>query len=94
MRWNLRFGLGADGSLSAADSARTFSAEPNQPCRVVLMYPAGRIDDNQLLYAVAAYNFANFMVKEFYFALGEAGPLRTLASAALSISTKRFSTTG
>lgn len=79
MRWNLRFGLGADGSLSAADSARTFSAEPNQPCRVVLMYPAGRIDDNQLLYAVAAYNFANFMVKEFDFALGEAGPLRTLS---------------
>jgi tetratricopeptide (TPR) repeat protein len=79
MTWNLRFGLGADGSLSAADSARTFSAEPNQPCRIVLMYPAGRVDDNQLLYAVAAYNFANFMVKEFDFAFAEAAPLRTLS---------------
>ena len=31
MTWNLRFGLGEDGSLSAADSARTFTAEPNTP---------------------------------------------------------------
>jgi tetratricopeptide (TPR) repeat protein len=79
MTWNLRFGLGADGSLSAIDSARTFTAETNQPCRIVLMYPVGRIDDNQLLYAVAAYNFANFMVKEFDIAQGEAGPLHTLS---------------
>ena len=79
MTWNLRFGLGADGSLSASDSARTFTADPNRPCRIVLMYPAGRVDDNQLLYAVAAYNFANFLVKEFDFAFAEAAPLRTLS---------------
>jgi tetratricopeptide (TPR) repeat protein len=78
MSWNLRFGLAADGTLSAADSARTFTTEANQPCRILLMYPPGRIDDNQLLYAVAAYNFANFIVKEFDLSLGEAGPLRTL----------------
>jgi tetratricopeptide (TPR) repeat protein len=65
MVWNLRFGLSDDGSLSAADSARTFTAEKNLPCRLVLMYPAGEADKNRLLFAVAAYNFANFMVKEF-----------------------------
>jgi tetratricopeptide (TPR) repeat protein len=65
MVWNLRFGLAADGSLSAADSARTFTTEKTLPCRVVLMYPTGSIDKNQLLFDVATYNFANFMVKEF-----------------------------
>jgi tetratricopeptide (TPR) repeat protein len=65
MVWNLRFGLAADGSLSATDSARTFTTEKNLSCRVVLMYATGSIDKNQLLFDVATYNFANFMVKEF-----------------------------
>lgn len=78
MTWNLRFGLGEDGSLSAADSARTFTAEPNTPYRMILMYPAGTVDKNQLLFAVAAYNFANFMVKEFDLAFEEAGPMSML----------------
>jgi hypothetical protein len=78
MIWNLRFGLDADGALSAADSARTFSAEKNQPCRIVLMYPTGSIDKNQLLFVVAAYNFSNFMVKDFDLIQDEAGPLSTL----------------
>ncbi len=78
MTWNLRFGLGEDGSLSAADSARTFTAEPNTPYRMILMYPTGTVDKNQLLFAVAAYNFANFMVKEFDLAFEEAGPMSML----------------
>ncbi len=78
MAWNLRFGLGEDGSLSAADSARTFTAEPNTPYRMLLMYPTGSVDRNQLLFAVAAYNFANFMVKEFDLTFEEAGPMSML----------------
>lgn len=78
MTWNLRFGLGEDGSLSAADSARTFTAEANTPYRMILMYPTGSVDKNQLLFAVAAYNFANFMVKEFDLAFEEAGPMSML----------------
>lgn len=78
MTWNLRFGLGEDGSLSAADSARTFTAEPNTPYRMILMYPTGTVDKNQLLFAVAAYNFANFMVKEFDLAFEETGPMSML----------------
>ena len=69
MTWNLRFGLGEDGSLSAADSARTFTAEPNTPYRMILMYPTGSVDKNQLLFAVAAYNFANFMVRSLIWLL-------------------------
>ncbi|MDR1918671.1 MAG: hypothetical protein LBQ65_03365 [Tannerellaceae bacterium] len=78
MVWNLRFGLDGEGSLSAADSARTFIAEKNLPARIVMMYPTGSIDRNQLLFVVAAYNFAHFMVKEFDLSLGEVGPLSTL----------------
>ena len=78
MSWNLRFGLGEDGSLSAADSARTFTAEPNTSYRMILMYPTGSVDKNQLLFAVAAYNFANFMVKEFDLTFEEAGPMSML----------------
>lgn len=78
MNWNLRFGLGDDGTLSAADSARTFVAEPNASYRMLLMYPTGSLDKNQLLFAVAAYNFANFMVKEFDLSFEEAGPMSML----------------
>ena len=78
MTWNLRFGLGEDGSLSAADSARTFTAETNTPYRMILMYPSGMVDKNRLLFAVAAYNFAGFMVKEFDLTFEESGPMSML----------------
>lgn len=79
MNWNLRFGVGDDGTLSAADSLRTFNAELNTPYRMLLMFPTGSIDKNQLLFAVAAYNFANFMVKEFDLNFEAAGPMSILA---------------
>lgn len=78
MAWNLRFGVGDDGTLSAADSARMFTAETNAPYRMLLVYATGSIDQNQLLFAVAAYNFANFMVKEFDLTFEEAGPVSML----------------
>lgn len=79
MNWNLRFGLGEDGVLSAADSARTFTPEPHTPYRMLFMYPAGSVDKNQLLFAVAAYNFTNFMVKEFDLTFDKAGPMHLMA---------------
>lgn len=42
------------------------------------MYPTGSVDKNQLLFAVAAYNFANFMVKEFDLTFEETGPMSML----------------
>ena len=79
MTWNLRFGVGDDGSLSAEDSARVFTAERNTPYQMLLVYPTGSVDQNQLLFAVAAYNFANFMVKEFDLAFEQAGSISMLA---------------
>lgn len=78
MSWNLRFGVGEDGALSAEDSARVFNPERNTPYEMLLVYPAGSVDQNQLLFAVAAYNFANFMVKEFDLVFEEAGPISML----------------
>jgi len=76
MTWNLRFG--GEGELSAADSARVFTAEANVPYRMMLVFPTGSIDRNQLLFAVAAYNFANFLVKEVDLSFEDAGPVTML----------------
>lgn len=79
MSWNLRFGVGEDGMLSAEDSARVFNPERNAPYEMLLVYPTGSVDQNQLLFAVAAYNFANFMVKEFDLSFQQSGPISMLA---------------
>jgi tetratricopeptide (TPR) repeat protein len=76
MVWNMRFG--DDGSLSAADSARTFVEEKILPSRLVLMYSSGRIDRNRLLFIVAAYNFSHLMVKELDLNFDAAGPVQML----------------
>ena len=78
MKWNLRFGLDEYGQLSAADSARQFVDNPQSPHRMVLLYPTGAVDRNQLLYAVAAYNFAHFEVKSFDLSMEEAGSFSML----------------
>ncbi len=78
MSWNLRFGTGENGEYSEEDSARTFSELTNTPYQLLLMFPAESIDRNQLLFAVAAYNFANFMVKELDLSFETAGPMSVL----------------
>lgn len=75
MTWNLRFGLGEDGNLSAEDSARIFKTDPNSPYKMLLIYPTERVNKNQLLYSIAAYNFANFLVKELDISIEENGPM-------------------
>ena len=65
MAWNLRFGVRDDGTLSSADSALVFVDEPATPHQMMLIYEKGSVDRNQLLFAVAAFNFANFEVKTF-----------------------------
>lgn len=78
MKWNMRFGVGEGGELSAADAARTFSEETNTPYRMLLIYPAGSLDNNQLLFAVAAFNFSSFIVKQFDLSVTEEGPITML----------------
>lgn len=75
MKWNIRFGLSSGGTLSAADSARQFLNQPNTPHQMVLIYETGSMDRNQLLYIVAAYNFAKFEVKTFDLQMEENGTL-------------------
>lgn len=65
MKWNMRFGLQDGIEPGAIDSTRTFTAGINEPYRMLLIYPAGKVELNQLLFTVASYNFANFMIKEF-----------------------------
>jgi hypothetical protein len=65
LTWDFRFGIGADGDMSRIDTTVVFSAEQETPHRMILIYTTGSIDRNQLLYAIAAYNFANFRVKGF-----------------------------
>jgi len=67
MVWDLRFGLTDDGRLSAADSARRFTPDTayNIPHRLILVFEKSAVDRNQLLYAVAAFNFARFTMKSF-----------------------------
>ena len=51
---------------SVADSLRpVFSAERYAPFRFVLAYETGTVNDNQLLFEIARYNFSKFMVRNF-----------------------------
>ena len=63
--WSRR--LAAVGEKEAvADSLRpVFSAERIVPFTFVLAYEEGTVNDNQLLYEVARYNFTKFMVRNF-----------------------------
>ena len=78
MNWNLRFGVGDDGMLSPVGSTHVFTADTNTAYRIMLVYPTERVDKNRLLFAVAAYNFANFMVKEFDLNIEQSGPISIL----------------
>ncbi|MDR1781028.1 MAG: tetratricopeptide repeat protein [Tannerella sp.] len=65
MVWDMRFGLSESGMLSADDSARQFVDSLTLPHRIILVYEKGSVDRNQLLYTVAAFNFARFTVNQF-----------------------------
>lgn len=61
--FNLRFGSEREGF--EVDSTLRFSEELNTAHTLLLIYPTGSVNENLLLFNVAAYNFGNFMVKEF-----------------------------
>ena len=74
MAWDFRFGVDKDGVLTG-DSTAVFSSEIETPHRMLLIFSTGSVDRNQLLFAVAAYNFANFRVKGFDQSLEDVGAL-------------------
>ncbi len=61
----LRFGgnVGENGEL--LDSTIVFSPEKNTPHLLLMIYPAGKVNGNVILYTVAEFNFSNFMVNDF-----------------------------
>ena len=62
--WSRRKGgMGAD-SL-ALDSVPVFTVEQTDPYYFILAYEDGAVNENQLLFEVARYNFTNFMVRNF-----------------------------
>jgi len=77
MTWDYRFGVNKDGVLMG-DSTATFSTDMETPHRMLLIFSTGSVDRNQLLFAVAAFNFANFRVKGFDQSFEEAGALTIL----------------
>ena len=61
--WERRMGMGFDGDSLSADS--TFTDERNCDFVFCIAYERDSIDENQLLYEMARYNFMNFSVRNF-----------------------------
>ena len=62
--WDSRASL--EESAAIPDSLRKeFSADRYQPFLLVLAYPEDSINQNQLLFELARYNFTNFMMRNF-----------------------------
>ena len=62
--WARRRG-GMEGDSLAVDSIPSFTAESTDPDMFVLAYEEGTVNENQLLFEIARYNFSNFMVRNF-----------------------------
>lgn len=62
--WSRR--LASNEETIVADSLRQpFSSERYAPFRFVIAYEEGTVNENQLLFEVARYNFSKFMVRNF-----------------------------
>ena len=75
--WSRR--LASTEEAIVADSLRpAFSAERYAPFRFVIAYEDGTVNDNQLLFEVARYNFTKFMVRNFDIATTKQGGIGML----------------
>lgn len=62
--WARRLG-GLEGDSIPNDSIQPFTAEMSDPYLFMLAYEEGSVNENQLLFEIARYNFSNFMVRNF-----------------------------
>lgn len=53
------------GSETLDNLAPWFIAERNEPFVFILAFQDGAVDENQLLFEIARYNFSNFMIRNF-----------------------------
>lgn len=75
--WALR-SMADAGSDSTAAAADTLIADPQMPYVFVLAYPTGEVDDDQLLFEMARYNFTSFMARNFDIEIVKAGVISQL----------------
>lgn len=75
--WKLRTegGAATDSTAAAAD---TLVADPAVPYVFVLAFPTGEVDEDQLLFEMARYNFTSFMARNFDIELVKAGVISQL----------------
>lgn len=62
--WARRMG-GVSGDSLSVDSIPPFTLEQTDPYLFILAYEDGMVNENQLLFEIARYNFSNFMVRNF-----------------------------
>ena len=75
--WSRR--LYSGGGALVADSLRpAFSPESLTPFTFVLAYEEGTVNDNQLLFEIARYNFSKFMVRNFEISTTKQGGIAML----------------
>ncbi len=66
--WSVRLGATVDeeGAVAEAEAEKApFVADTEVPHLLVLVYPTGSIEDNLLLFNIAKYNFAHFIIRDF-----------------------------
>ncbi|MBO4590797.1 MAG: tetratricopeptide repeat protein [Bacteroidaceae bacterium] len=75
--WQRRLNGGSEGEV--ADSVvKPFTYEPNTSFIFMLAYEDGTVNDNQLLFEVARYNFTKFMVRNFEISTDKKGGISML----------------
>jgi hypothetical protein len=75
--WSRRLATGEGTAVT--DSLRPeFSADRYAPFRFVLAYEEGTVNDNQLLFEIARYNFSKFMVRNFDISITKQGGIAML----------------
>ena len=75
--WSRR--LASADDTAVADSLRPgFGTDKYAPFRFILAYEEGTVNDNQLLFEVARYNFSKFMVRNFDISITHQGSIAML----------------
>jgi hypothetical protein len=77
--WSRRLNMGGSAGTAAADStAKPFSDDRYAPYIFMLAYEEGTVNDNQLLFEMARYNFTKFMVRNFEITTDKKGGISML----------------
>lgn len=73
INWNM-----ASSESTATENDSVFSKDKNVPYLFLLMYPQGTLKKNELLFAVANFNFSNFKLRAFDLSFVDIAPLEIL----------------